>query len=74
MKYIAVARIYNEPDNNTAANQVWIKVVECEESELSKMESMFANDFISDGCENCDVELMPYSLFEDEWLKISEEW
>lgn len=74
MKYVSVARTCCEPDNNTPSNEVWLKIVECEPSEVSKLESIFANDFLSDGCADCEVELIPYDTFKDEWFKVSEQW
>ena len=70
MKYLAVARVYNEGDDSTPSSQVWCKVMDCEKDDVGRAESIIANDFIAD-CEDCDVKLIP--LEENEWILADEE-
>ena len=74
MRYLFIARVINEPDNNTPQEQIWCKVVECDVKEVANYEKSFRDEFME--ISNHDVEIIfePLDNFEDEWFKISELW
>lgn len=74
MKYLFIARVINEPDNNTPQEQIWCKVVECDVKEVANYEKSFRDEFME--ISNYDVEIIfePLDNFEDEWFKISDLW
>lgn len=74
MKYLATARGFNEPDNNTPSDEIWCKVVDIEPSEVAKYEKVFADEFGEDYEHGVEVELRPLVEFKDEWVKVSEIW
>lgn len=74
MKYLATARGYNEPDNNTPSDEIWCKVVDIEPSEVAKYEKVFTDEFSEDYEYGVEVELRPLVEFNDEWVKVSEIW
>lgn len=74
MKYLATARGFNEPDNNTPSDVIWCKVVDIEPSEVEKYEKVFVNEFGEDYEHGVEVDLRPLVAFEDRWVKVSEIW
>lgn len=74
MKYLVVARGFNEPDNNTPSDEIWCKVVDIEPNEVTKYEKVFTDEFGEDYEHGVEVELRPLVEFEDEWVKVSEIW
>ena len=74
MKYLATARGFNEPDNNTPSDEIWCKVVDIEPSEVAKYEKVFTDEFSEDYEHGVEVELRPLVEFKDEWVKVSEIW
>ena len=74
MKYLATARGYNEPDNNTPSDEIWCKVVDIEPSGVAKYEKVFENEFAEDYAYGVMVELRPLVEYEDDWVKVSEIW
>lgn len=74
MKYLAIARGFNEPDNNTPSDEIWCKVVDIEPSEVAKYKKVFTDELGEDYEHGVEVELRPLAEFEDEWVKVSEIW
>lgn len=74
MKYLFMARGFNEPDNNTPSEQVWAKVVECEPTEVAHYEKTFTEDFEKDYPYGVEIMFEPLENFEDEWVKVSDIW
>ena len=74
MRYLATARGFNEPDNNTPSDEIWCKVVDIEPSEVAKYEKVFTDEFSEDYEHGVEVDLRPLVEFEDEWVKVSEIW
>ena len=74
MKYLAVARVFNEPDNNTPASEVFVKSIECNEKDKDRLEEHLAHRFVVKGRVDCKVELLPLSSIKDEWQKVSEQY
>lgn len=70
-KYLVIARVFNEPDNNTPESEVWAKVSEFNEEDISQAESIIANDWLDD-CVDVDVEIIPLDTLDEEWQVISE--
>lgn len=73
-KYLAIAQCFNEGDNNTPAEVLWVKVVECEEKDLPKYEKVFIDDFSEDYEMGVYVDFVPLDKIEDEWEKAIEIW
>lgn len=73
MKYLAVIHGFNEPDNNTPADEIWAQVVEVkDEHEKIQAEKIYHDDFLED---YFAVEVGFFPLEElDEWGKVSEIW
>ena len=74
MKYLAIARVFNEPDNNTPSNEVFVKSIECSEKDKDRLEEHLAHRFVVEGRVDCDVELWPLPSIKDEWQKVSEQY
>ena len=74
MRYLATARGFNEPDNNTPSDEIWCKVVDIEPSEVAECEKVFTDEFGEDYESGVEVELRPLVEFNDEWVKVSEIW
>lgn len=74
MKYLVVAHCYNEPDNNTPNEQMWVKVVECEPKDVALYEKVFTDEFSEDYKYGVDIMFEPLENFEDEWFKVSDIW
>lgn len=73
-KYLAIARGFNEPDNNTPSDVIWCKVVDCSDDEVAKYEKVFTDEFSEDYEHGVDVQLIPISEIQDEWEKVIEIW
>lgn len=72
-KYLVVARVFNEPDNNTPESEVWVKVSEFEEDEICHAESIIENDWLTD-CQDVEAEIIPLDALDEEWQQISERY
>lgn len=71
MKYLFIARGFNEPDNNTPGEQIWCKVVDCDEEDLARYEKVFTDEFNEDYEHGVEIDYEPLEVFEDEWFNIS---
>lgn len=74
MKYLVIARKFNEPDNNTPSDEIWCKVVECEPDEVARYESIFANDFMGEDGDEVSVKMIPIKQLQDEWEQVEVIW
>lgn len=74
MKYLVVLRGYNEPDNNTPSDEIWVNVIDIEPSEMPKYEKVFTDDFAEDYANGVSVDFYPLAEAQDDWLKVSEIW
>lgn len=74
MKYLAVIRGYNEPDNNTPSDEVFIKIVECaSDREIMTTRTKIYKDFEKDFTEGADVSM--YALNElTDYKRVMEIW
>ena len=73
-KYLTVIRAFNEPDNNTAKAQVWVKLNEYENSSDANMaEDIITREWMED-YEDVEVDTIPLDNIKDTWLKVSEQF
>ena len=71
MKYLAIIRGYNERDNNTPSDEIWVSVIATDTP--SVMARKIENEWQDTFNFNIEVELMPLEELK-EWRKISEIW
>lgn len=74
MKYLVIARGFNEPDNNTPSDVMWCKVIDIKPNEVAQYEKVFADDLSEDYAYGVEIMFEPLENFEDEWVKVSEIW
>lgn len=74
MKYLVVARGYNEPDNNTPSDVLWAKTIDIDPTEQYNYEKRFEEDMAEDYEHGVDIDFYPLVEFEDEWVKVGEIW
>lgn len=72
MKHIAIARGFNEPDNNTPSDEIMIKVIDIEPSEVARYEKVFTDDMNGDFTHGVEVNIIP--MVEDEWVGVATIW
>lgn len=73
MKYLAVVRGCNEPDNNTPSDVLWCKVVEIDNN-LEQAKKTYEKEFEKDYEYGAEVSLYPLSELENKWTRIQEIW
>lgn len=73
MKYLFIARGFNEPDNSTPSDEIWCRTVECEPTEVARYEKVFIDEFSEDYAYGVEIMFEPLENF-DEWVKVSEIW
>ena len=75
MKYLAVIRGANEPDNNTPSNEVFVKVVECfNDREVMATRAKIYKDFEGDFIEGADVSMYKIDDLSDYYKRVMEVW
>lgn len=74
MKYLIVSRCYNEPDNNTPSDEIFVKVIECSEDEVARYVKVFEDDMGSDYPYGVEIQAIPIERIKDEWEKVVEIW
>lgn len=74
MKYLVVVRGYNEPDNSTPSDEIWIKVTGIEPSDMAKCEKIYTDEFSEDYEHGVSVDFYPLAELDEEWLKVVEIW
>lgn len=74
MKYLAVARGYNEPDNNTPSDEILVRVVDIEPTEKEGYEKAFEKELAE--TYNYGVEVVLYELdqLQDSWGEVATIW
>lgn len=74
MKYLAVVKGCNEPDNNTPSDVIWARVIECEPVELEKKETDIEKYWAEDYPIGVEIITTPLSELEGCWKKVNEIW
>lgn len=75
LRYLVVARLGFEKDNNTPSDQVWAETAEFEEEDLARAEKVIIDEFKDDtNAEEIEVDFIPLSEIDHDWQKISERW
>lgn len=75
LRYLVVARLYFEADNNTPSDQLWTEVAEFEQEDLARAEKVIIDDFNSDtDAVDIEVEFIPLAEIDHEWRKVGEIW
>lgn len=75
LRYLVVARLYFEADNNTPSDQLWTEVAEFEQEDLARAEKVIIDEFKDDtDAVDIEVEFIPLSEIDHEWRKVGEIW
>ena len=74
MKYLVVVRGFNEPDNNTPSDEIWVKITDIEPSYLSKCEKVYTSEFENDYEHGVSVDFYPIAEIDETWEKVMEIW
>lgn len=74
MKYLVVVRGFNEADNNTPSDEIWVKITDIEPSDLPKYEKVYTSEFEADYEHGVSVDFYPINEIDETWLKVMEIW
>ena len=74
MKYLVIARGFNEPDNNTASDVLWAKMTDIDPKDMARYEKVYTSEFENDYEHGVSIDFYPADELEDEWIKVSEIW
>lgn len=74
MKYIAVARGFNEPDNNTPSEDILVRVVDIEPSEKEGFEKAFEEELSKSFDNGSSVALYELDQLQDSWGEVATIW
>ena len=75
MKYLAVIRGFNEPDNNTPSDEVFVKVVECaNDKEVMTTRTKIYKDFEEDFTEGAEVSMYALDELDNNYKRVMEIW
>ena len=75
MKYLAVVRGFNEPDNNTPSDEVFAIVVECaNDREVMNARTKIYKDFENDFTEGAEVMMYALDELSNGYKRIMEIW
>lgn len=75
MKYLVVIHGYNEPDNNTPSDVVFVKVVECaNDGEVMRARTKIYKDFEEDFIEGADISMYKIDDLNDNYKRVMEVW
>ena len=74
MKYLVVARGFNEPDNNTPSDVLWAKMTDIEPKDMAKCEKVYTSEFETDYEHGVTIDFYPLEELNEEWVKVAEIW
>lgn len=74
MNYLIVARGFNEPDNNTPSDEVFVKIIDCKQDEIERYVKRFEDDMYEDYPVGVNIEAVPVERIKDDWEKVVEIW
>lgn len=74
MNYLIVARGFNEPDNNTPSDEVFVKIIDCGQDEIERYVKRFEDDMYEDYPVGVNIETVPVERIKDDWEKVVEIW
>ena len=74
MNYLIVARGFNEPDNNTPSDEVFVKVIDCKPDEIEQYVKRFEDELYEDYPVGVNIEAVPVERIKDDWEKVVEIW
>lgn len=75
MKYVAIVRGFNEPDNNTPSDEVFATVVECaNDKEVMEARTKIYKDFEDDFTEGAEVMMYELDYLSEGYKRILEIW
>lgn len=75
MKYIAIVRGFNEPDNNTPSDEVFATVVECaNDKEVMDARTKIYKDFEDDFIGGAEVIMYELDYLSEGYKRILETW
>lgn len=73
MKYLAVARGYNEPDNNTPSDEIMCKIIDCEPSKADERGNILTEELKKDFEYGVEVRLVALEELDD-WAEVATIW
>lgn len=74
MEYLLVGRGANEPDNNTPSDEIWVKIISCEEANIFDYVRNLEESFEVDYPHGFYINALPLPDIEDAWEKVEEIW
>jgi len=69
MKYLAIVRGLNEPDNNTPSDEIWTRLIECEPDDLVEKEKEIKEYWSEDYPIGVVVVFIPLKVIKEGWAK-----
>lgn len=69
MRFLAIVRGLNDPDNNTPSDEVWARLVECEPQDIPEKEKAIKKYWNRNYPIGVEVVLIPLEIIKDEWAK-----
>lgn len=69
MKYLAIVRGLNEPDNNTPSDEIWARLIECEPDNIVEKEQEIKKYWDEDYPIGTDVVFIPVKEIKEGWVK-----
>lgn len=74
MKYLVVARGFNEPDNNTPSDEILVRVVDIEPTEKEDYEKAFEKELSGTYDHGIEVALYELDQLQDSWGEVATIW
>lgn len=74
MKYLVVMHGYNEPDNNTPSDDIFVRVENLEPDELAEREKYYHRKWEDEYANGIELDFYPLEELEDGLTKVVEIW
>ena len=74
MKYLVVMHGYNEPDNNTPSDDIFVRVENLEPDELEEREKYYYRKWENEYANGIELDFYPLEELEDGLTKVVEIW
>ena len=73
-KYLVAVRGFNEPDNNTPADNIFCKIADYEDNELEKVRKLLEREFEEDHPIGVDIKIVPVEELQGKWSELFTIW
>lgn len=74
-RYLVIVRCFNEPDNNTPSDEIFVRCANFGIEEAKNAEQIIEDNFMTDGDHTgCEVNLIPLENLRGDWRKVITIW